>query len=91
MIVRKNGEWLAAHMGDELLMMSAEHGLYLGLSEVGARIWELIETPLSLDALCGRLEAEFEIDEPTCRAEVSAFLAELVRHKAVALSTTDGR
>ncbi len=45
MMVRKQGDWLAAKVGDELVMMSAEKGNYIGLSEVGARIWELIETP----------------------------------------------
>ena len=46
MMVRKQGDWLAAKVGDELVMMSAEKGNYIGLSEVGARIWELIEEPL---------------------------------------------
>ena len=43
MMVRKQGDWLSAKVGDELVMMSAEKGNYIGLSEVGARIWELIE------------------------------------------------
>ena len=49
MLVRKQGDWLAAKVGDELVMMSAEKGNYIGLSEVGARIWELIETPQDVD------------------------------------------
>ena len=55
MTVRRQGEWLSAKVGDELVMMSAETGDYLGLSEVGARIWELLETPQDAGALCGKL------------------------------------
>ena len=86
MMVRKQGDWLAAKVGDELVMMSAEKGNYIGLSEVGARIWELIETPRELDALCAQLQGEYDDVTPdVCRAEVESFLNELVKHGAIAL------
>jgi len=86
MMVRKQGDWLAAKVGDELVMMSAEKGNYIGLSEVGARIWELIETPQEIDALCNQLQNEYDDVTPeACRAEVESFLNELVKHGAIAL------
>lgn len=84
MVVRKQGDWLAAKVGDELVMMSAEKGNYIGLSEVGARIWELIETPQDVDTICAKLQDEFEVAPDTCRAEVDGFLSELVKHGAIA-------
>ena len=66
-------------------MMSAEKGNYLGLSEVGARVWELIETPCDMDALCAALEQEFEVDAETCRSDVGAFVAEMEKHGAIAV------
>ncbi len=85
MLIRKRGDWLAAKVGDELVMMSAEKGNYIGLSEVGARIWELIESPQDLDAVCAKLENEFEVTPEVCRAEVETFLSELVSHGAITL------
>jgi hypothetical protein len=85
MMVRKQGDWLAAKVGDELVMMSAEKGNYIGLSEVGARIWELIETPQEVEAVCVQLQDEFEVEPEVCRAEVESFLNELVKHGAIAL------
>jgi hypothetical protein len=86
MMVRKQGDWLAAKIGDELVMMSAAKGNYIGLSEVGARIWELIETPRDFDAICAQLQGEYDDVTPeTCRAEVENFLNELVKHGAIAL------
>ena len=85
MMVRKRGDWLAAKVGDELVMMSAEHGHYIGLSEVGARIWELLDTPRDLDAVCAQLLEEYDVTAETCRAEVESFLNELVKHGAIAL------
>ncbi len=85
MMVRKRGDWLAAKVGDELVMMSAEQGHYIGLSEVGARIWELLDTPRDLDAVCAQLLEEYDVTAETCRAEVESFLNELVKHGAIAL------
>jgi hypothetical protein len=83
MQVRKQGNWLAAKVGDELVMMSADKGNYIGLSD-GSRIWELLETPLSLDEICRRLETEYDVPPATCRAEVETFLHELTKHGAIA-------
>jgi hypothetical protein len=85
MIVRREGDWLSAKVGEELVMMSAEKGNYLGLSEVGTRVWELIESPRDFDEVCAQLESEFDVAPETCRAEVEEFLNELAKHGAVAL------
>lgn len=82
-MIERNGDWLAAKVGSELVMMSAAKGNYIGLSAVGARIWELIETPHSVDQLCDTLVAEYEVEPATCRSEVDAFLAKLAEHDAI--------
>jgi len=82
-MIHRDGDWLAAKVGDELVMMSAAKGNYIGLSSVGARIWELIETPQTVESLCDKLVAEYEVDPATCRAEVDAFLATLGQHHAI--------
>jgi hypothetical protein len=86
-IVRRQGDWLSAKVGDELVMMSAEKGNYIGLSEVGARIWELIETPQEVESVLVRLQEEYEVSAETCRAEVDRFLQELKTHGAIALDS----
>lgn len=85
MQVQRQGDWLAAKVGDELVMMSAEKGNYIGLSEIGARIWELIETPREVDAVCAQLQNEYDVAPEVCRTEVETFLNDLVKHGAIAL------
>lgn len=89
-MVRRQGDWISAKVGDELVMMSAEAGNYVGLSEVGARIWELIETPQEVEALCRKLQEEYDVAPETCQAEVDVFLNDLAKHGAIKLdSSTD--
>jgi hypothetical protein len=59
-VIRKQGDWFSAKVGDEMAMMSAKMGNFIGLSEVVARIRELrgprrgrgISQPTG-DAWCG--------------------------------------
>lgn len=85
MRVQKSGDWLAAKVGEELVMMSAKEGNYIGLNEVGRRIWELLEQPRDVDDLCAQLQAEFQVSHETCAAEVQNFLKEMESHGAVAI------
>jgi hypothetical protein len=85
MIVRKRGDWLAAKVDNEILMMSVEQGLYVGLSDVGARVWELIDAPCDTEALCAELEREFDVSPRICREEVAAFLDQLARYRVIDL------
>lgn len=88
MKVQRKGDWLAARVGGELVMMSAHAGNYIGLNEVGGRIWELIDTPREIDDICTQLQSEFQVSRETCVAEVRKFLKELEGHGAVALVGT---
>jgi len=88
MMIHRDGDWLAAKVGDELVMMSAAKGNYIGLSQVGARIWELIETPRTIESLCDALIAEYDVDPATCRAEVDSFLTTLGQHNAIRVDQT---
>ena len=82
---RRLDGWMTARVGEELVMMSVEKGNYIGLSEVGRRVWELIETPQDVGRICAQLEREFDVTPEACRNDVEMFLNELARHGAIAL------
>lgn len=85
MSISKQGDWISAKVGDEIVMMSAEEGKYIGLNDVGARIWELLDEPQTREALAARLLEEFEVTPEACNAELDTFLAKLAEFRAVAL------
>ena len=85
MIITKHSDWLAARAGDEMLMMSAHSDHYLGLNEVGARVWELLEAPQDIGALCAQLLCEFDVAPDVCRTDVEALLKELAKEGVVTL------
>ena len=88
MMIRKQGDWLAANVGDGLVMMSGEKGHYISLSKVGTRVWNMIETPRTVEEVCAQLTAEFSVSPEVCRTDVDDFLKELAKHGAIALDPT---
>ncbi|HXC54209.1 MAG TPA: PqqD family protein [Rhizomicrobium sp.] len=88
--IGRAGDWLSAEIGDELVMMSTASGRYVGLSDTGRRIWELLDAPLTFAALCAALAAEFEVTAAEVAPDVTDFIAELVALGAIALDPPAG-
>jgi predicted deacylase len=84
MIITRDEDWLTARIGDELVMMSMSSGDYVGLSETGAAIWELLETPRDVDSICTELQRSFDVSPERCRTTVDAFLLKLSERGAIA-------
>lgn len=77
-LIARDRDIIATDMDGETVMMSVERGEYYGLSGVGPFLWEQLVEPLSIDQLCRRVMQAFEVDEATCRADVSAFVEDLI-------------
>ncbi len=55
-----------------------KNGVFV-MSPVGARIWELLEEGKDTAELVPLLLEEYEVEEPVLKADVEAFLAEMIR------------
>jgi len=75
---------LAGEDGAVLLHLGS--GQYHTLNPVGARIWELLEAPMSEAELTRRIVAEFEANDEAVAQDVKTFLGELLERKLVHVS-----
>mgnify|MGYP001462682639 CR=1 FL=1 len=75
----RNSKTISGRLHDELVMMDIGQGKYFSLNPVATRVWDLLENPLSLDELRGRLMEEYEVDIEQCRAEVTEVISEMVK------------
>ncbi|WP_176817130.1 PqqD family peptide modification chaperone [Franzmannia pantelleriensis] len=75
--VKRSGEPLVSRVDEDLILFSAEKGMYYGTRAVGNRIWELAAEPRQVSDICEHLMEEFDVDRETCQKEVVAFLESL--------------
>ena len=68
-----------ASLGEgEIALLNPERGNYHGLSGVGGRIWQLLETPHTLPMLCRQLVLEFKVSDQECMDDAREFLEALL-------------
>lgn len=84
-VVTRCDGWLSAWVGEEHVMMSAETGTCISLSETGGRIWELLEEPQSISVLCATLAEEYEVEPSVLRSDLMSFVQLLEQQHALSV------
>lgn len=84
-LVKRDSALLSTRVDDDLVLFSAEQGMYYGTQVVGSRIWALIEDELSVVEICDKLLEEFSVDRVTCEREVMQFVEQLAEEGLVSV------
>ena len=71
---------IGCNLAGEEVILNLASGIYYGLNNVGSRIWELIQKPITVGDILATVVSEYEVDRTQCEAAVSQFLAELAEH-----------
>lgn len=82
--VRKS-DVLDTEIDNDLVLLDIVNSKYYGMQEVGLRIWQLLEVPSSMDAICAALLEEYDVDEATCRQDVMDFMQKLSEAELITL------
>lgn len=77
-VLSRRAGLMTADMNGSAVMMDIMTGKYYNLGEVGGRIWELLEEPMTVTALVSKLTAEYDVAPETCRADIEPFLTKLL-------------
>lgn len=72
-------------LAEEVVILNLASGRYYGLAEVAARIWELIQTPCSIQQVCDTLVTEYEVDPAECERDLLALLEQLLQEQLIGL------
>ena len=90
-VVKAAKEQVSAHLKDEAVILSLKNDVYYGLNPVGARIWQLIQEPISVGAVRDTIVAEYEVEAQRCEQDVLALLAELKTQGLIEISDPSPR
>jgi Coenzyme PQQ synthesis protein D (PqqD) len=71
-------------IGGETIVLDLPSSQYFAITGVGSRVFELLAEDRSVDDLVTTILAEYDIDEPTARRDVTAFVDRLHQAKLLA-------
>lgn len=70
-------EQISSDLGEEAIILNLKSGMYHGLNEVAAQIWNTIQQPKSIKEVRTRILEEYEVDIQQCDRDLKALLKEL--------------
>ena len=82
---------VAADLGDEAVILDPQAGIYFGLDELGARIWQVLQQPVTVAGICAVVTAEYMVGEAQCRDDLLVFLRELHGRGLIEVVNAAGR
>jgi len=69
---------VSCDLAGEAAILNIKNGVYYGLDPVGARIWQLIQQPRSVDEVHETLVGEYEVEPERCAQDLVALLEQLL-------------
>jgi hypothetical protein len=70
-------EQVSSDLAGEAVILDVKSGVYYGLNEVGARLWNLIQQPKTVSEIRDAIVAEYEIEPELCDRDLKALLQQL--------------
>lgn len=84
-IVRAKDQ-VSTDLGGEVVILAFTSGEYYELQDVGARIWELIQEPKTVQEILGMLLSEYDVDAERCTGDLLALLQHLAAEGLIEVS-----
>ena len=75
--VVRQPDLMTAPVDKEIVILSLAANHYVGLDEIGRRIWELLERPQEIQSLCQMLTGEFHASPDQISGDLLRFLNQL--------------
>ncbi len=76
-IISRNSQITAADMDGEIVMMNIENGNYYNLGKTGSTIWNMLQEPITLQALMEQLLDRYDVTRKQCEDDTLSFLQQL--------------
>jgi hypothetical protein len=71
-------------VGEELVLLDLQNGVYYGLNATGARIWELLASGMSIDETIAQLASEHDASRESLTRDVIDLIEELRERELIA-------
>lgn len=83
--IQKTNTTLSTNMDGETVILDITRGKYYGLDDVGARVWEILQSAQTLDQIKAAILEEYNVDEQQCETDLIELLTHL--HQAELIET----
>jgi hypothetical protein len=76
---------VSSELVDESVILNLKTGMYYGLNEVGASVWQLLQQPKTVADICNAIGQDYEVETTQCEADVFALLQDMIEAQLVVI------
>lgn len=88
-VIAAHPEQLSSELDGETILLQMSSGLYYGLNQMGAAIWEMIQSPKAFQEIQASLLESYDVSAEVCRQEVEKLLVDLHAAGLITVETPD--
>jgi hypothetical protein len=85
-LITRTGNLVEAGVDDELFVLDVDGGHCFGFNTTATEIWQALESPMTLGAVCDMLIQTRDVDRATCLTETAALINRLADEELVILT-----
>ncbi|HEX5726407.1 MAG TPA: PqqD family protein [Longimicrobiaceae bacterium] len=74
---------VSCEVGGEVVILNLADEVYYGLDAVGARVWQLIQEPRTVEEVRDAIVAEYEVEPAVAERDLRALLDELASRRLI--------
>lgn len=76
-ILTASKDQVSVELDGESVILNTKTGIYYGLENVGARIWGLIQKPITAHQIKDTILKEFDVESDCCERDLLSLLSQL--------------
>ncbi len=78
-------ENISADLAGEVVIVNLNSSVYYGLEGVGYRVWDLIQEPITIEAIRDRLVEEYDVEPERLESDLLTFIEKMEAEGLVAI------
>ncbi|HWP41852.1 MAG TPA: PqqD family peptide modification chaperone [Blastocatellia bacterium] len=82
-IVVASPDQISSDLAEEVIILDLKSGMYYGLDPVGAMIWDLLQSPRSVEEIRDTLLNEYTVERDRCERDLMALLDDLLSRSLI--------
>lgn len=82
---------VSSELAGQAVILNIDRGIYFGLDEIGARVWNLIQKPQKVSAVRDALVQEYEVTPQCCEQDLLSLVGNLADEGLVSVTHEPGQ
>lgn len=82
-VYQRHPDIVFSEIDNETVMMDKNFEQYFGLESIGTEVWQLLETPTSVEKMAAQLCEKYDVSVADCQADLCVLMIDFLAHEMI--------